>query len=229
MENALNDLTALLPRFFAALPAATAILIATILLRLATGRVFRMIADRTSLTHLDIAPFAKAFKTLITAGAIVLIFGVFGFNLGGLWAMLATVLGMIAIGFVAVWSLLSNMSSAVLILFLKPFQVGDDIEFAGEPVRGRVVDLNFFYVTLLDSDGYLLQLPNNLIFQKTLRRSRNEPTVSLAFQLNSPSPANLPPPPPAPPRNESSKVPPPNPLMSVPDPATIMPPSRPNR
>ncbi len=214
----------LLPRLLAVLPAFLAIVIGAIVLRIVLGRLLHLLADRTSMTREMITPVVRLMRAFITITAIVLILGVFGFNLGGLWAMLATVLGLVAIGFVAVWSLLSNTSSTLLILLLRPFQIGDDIELAGDPVKGRVIDLNFFYTTLLDEDGRLVQVPNNQFFQKTLKRRRNETTVSLAYQLNNQVAANLSPPPPSA-KPETTKASEPDPLLSLPDPASISPPS----
>lgn len=221
LQSFWNDLV---PRLLAVLPAAIAIIIGAIVLRIVATRVLYLIAASTNLTRETVAPFIRLARTAISVLALVLLLGVFGFNLGGLWAMFATVLGMIAIGFVAVWSLLSNTSATLLILILRPFQVGDDIELAGEPVKGRVIDLNFFYTTLLDEDGRHVQVPNNLFFQKTLKRRRNESPISLAVQLNSTVPADLPLPPPSPPSSDDApKTKEPDPLMSVPDPATLMP------
>jgi hypothetical protein len=95
-----------------------------------------------------------------------------GFNLGGIWAMLAPVVGMVAIGFVAVWSVLSNALCTLIILVDRPFEVGDELEFAGEPVQGKVADLNFIYTTLRAADGSCLQIPNNLFLQKATRGQR---------------------------------------------------------
>ena len=158
--------------------------------------------------------------------ATILILSVFGFEIGGLWAVLSTILGLVAIGFVAVWSLISHTSATMLILFLHPFQMGDDLEFPGEPVKGRAVDLNFFFTTLVDHDGTLYQIPNNLFFQKTLKRRKNQRIISLAAQLNSTTPieVELPPAPPA--SVATGKVEPPDPMMNYPDPRSIAPPPR---
>jgi hypothetical protein len=73
-------------------------------------------------------------------------------------------------------------------------------------------------------------MPDNLFFQKTLKRRRNEAPISLAAQLNRTVAADLPPPPPSPvSKTEVNKSKEPDPLMSVPDPATITPSHRPGR
>jgi small-conductance mechanosensitive channel len=157
---------------------------------------------------------------------LVIVLGVFGFELGGLWAMISTVLAMVAIGFVAVWSLLSNTSSTVLLVLMRPFQVGDDIELPSENVRGRVIDLNFFFTTLVDHAGHHWRVPNNLFFQKVVRRKAGPVSIALAAQLNSPEPARIElPPPPESKGNERKPVPASEDFAakSIPDPDTITP------
>ncbi|HEY0968998.1 MAG TPA: mechanosensitive ion channel domain-containing protein [Opitutaceae bacterium] len=190
MDSSLVDLPALTHRIITGLPAAAAIAGGAIVLRVALTRGLALLADRTSLRHESVMPFSKAMSALITVAAIVLMLGVFGFNLGGLWAMLATVLGMIAIGFVAVWSVLSNMLCTVILLIFRPFAIGDEVEFAAEPVRGQVVNLNFVFTTLRTEDGALLQIPNNLFFQKVIKRRPGSGTISLAQQLGRVQPAD---------------------------------------
>jgi len=104
-------------------------------------------------------------------------------------AYIASVLGLVAVGFVAAWSLLSNLSCTFLLILLKPFQVDDVIEFTGEEVRGRVVDLNLFFTTLKAEDGDEIKIPNNQFLQKILRKKAGNGAVSLAEQLYEDTPA----------------------------------------
>ncbi|MGH8017758.1 MAG: mechanosensitive ion channel family protein [Opitutaceae bacterium] len=162
------------------------ILIGAFVLRFVLHRSLGFIARRSLLSHSDILPLRKMVTWLVAIVALVLILGVFGVQLPGIWAVLSTILAMIAIGFVAVWSVLSNISCTFMILFFRPFSIGDEIEFAGEQVKGRVVDLNFLFTTLQTEDQALLQIPNNMFFQKALKRRRGQAAVSLADQLNRP-------------------------------------------
>jgi small-conductance mechanosensitive channel len=69
------------------------------------------------------------------------------------------------------WSILSHMLASILIVIFRPFEVGDSVEIVGDdPVRGEVMDLNPVYTTLRAEDGGTLQVPNNLFFQKALKR-----------------------------------------------------------
>lgn len=181
----LSFLQTLIPKLMAVLPLIIGIVVGAFVLSFVSCRALQLLADRTSLTHHDVAPFRRLIKWLIRGVALVLILSVLGFNLGGLWAIFSTVLAMVAIGFVAVWSVLSNVSCTVIMLIARPFNIGDEIEVAGEPISGRVVDLNFVYTTLKDAEGRLLQIPNNLFFQKVVKRRLNPVPVTLAAQLSS--------------------------------------------
>jgi small-conductance mechanosensitive channel len=187
----LSFLQTLLPQLMAVLPLIVGIVAAAFVLSFVACRGLHLLAERTSLTHQDVAPFRRIVKWLIRGVALVLILSVLGFNLGGVWAVLSTVLAMIAIGFVAVWSVLSNVSCTVIMLIARPFNIGDEIEVAGEPISGRVVDLNFVYTTLKDAEGRLVQIPNNLFFQKVVKRRLKPVPVTLAAQLSSRQRAEL--------------------------------------
>ena len=94
-----------------------------------------------------------------------------GIDLQGLWSTLVPMLSLVAIGFVAMWSILSHMLASILIVIFRPFKVGDRVEIVGDdPVLGEVTDLNPVYTTLRAEDGGTLQVPNNLFFQKALKR-----------------------------------------------------------
>lgn len=177
------DLSHLWPALLAALPAVLIVLAGAVLLNLLVGRALLLIARRTSFTEQEIGPVRRVLKWAINVVALVLVFGAFGLNMGGVWGVLSTILAMVAIGFVAVWSVLSNTLCTLIIMVFRPFAVGDEVEFAGEPVKGRVIDLNFIYTSLDAGDGTVMQVPNNLFFQKVLRRRHATQAVSAATHL----------------------------------------------
>jgi small-conductance mechanosensitive channel len=185
---ALKDLVAAAIR---ALPFALLVLVGAAAARLLLGRMLKVLADRTRLEPADLLPLKTVLNSLLYVVATVLVLTAFGANLGGLWAILSTILAMVAIGFVAVWSLLSNISCTLIILFFRPFAIGDEIEFTGEPVKGKVVDLNFLYTTLRTEDGGFIQIPNNMFFQKSIKRRPGASPTSLAQQLNRPQAAEV--------------------------------------
>lgn len=103
-----------------------------------------------------------------------------GFDIQGLWAPISAVLAMIAVAFVAVWSVVSNVLCTLLIIAFRPFRIGDRIELL-EPtgttgLKGTVIDLTFMHATLEeppDEEGNLrvVKVPTSLFFQKAVRRT----------------------------------------------------------
>ena len=107
--------------------------------------------------------------------------------LENVWSALVAMMAMVAIGFIAVWSILSNILSTLLILIYKPFRIGDAIDIPSDNISGVVEDLNLMFTTLKAEDGKLVQIPNNQFFQKAIGRSPGESDVDLFEQLRKPT------------------------------------------
>lgn len=138
-----------------------------------------------------ITPIIKWLIVIITA---LLSFGYFGVSVNSFWAALSGVLVLVAIGFVAVWSILSNILCSILLVIFAPFRIGDDIEIqdpsAPIVLRGKVMGINMFFTTIEeaghDSDSQKspsTRVPNNLFFQKYVRRWPGTGTQSLKSYL----------------------------------------------
>lgn len=183
-----DQVTSIAEHFLRVTPMIVLIVIGAILLNIILRRLLGLLAHKTSLTPREIGPARTLINWLIYLAALVFILQAFGFNIGGLWGMLSTLFAMVAIGFVAMWSILSNSLCTVLILIFRPFSVGDEIEFPGEPVKGRVIDLNFIYTTIEVEPGVVIQIPNNFFFQKNLKRRHSAASISLADQLRTKAP-----------------------------------------
>lgn len=101
-----------------------------------------------------------------------------------IYALIGGLIALIGVGFVAVWSTLSNALCSLLLISSRPFEVGDEIELPPDPIRGRVIDLSLFFTTLEAPDGRLVQLPNNLFFQRVVVRKPASGAVPLAALLS---------------------------------------------
>lgn len=102
--------------------------------------------------------------------AIVLLWGV---SLENAWVSVAGFLGLVAIGFFAVWSILSNIFAGIVIFFSRPFKIDDTIELIPDGIKGRVKDINGFFVILSDEEGSTCNIPNNFVYQKIVKNYRS--------------------------------------------------------
>lgn len=109
-----------------------------------------------------------------------------------LMSMIIGGLALIAIGVVAVWSLLSHTTATMLLILLRPFRIFDWINFPGEEVDGKVVDVNLFFTLLDNENGEHFIIPNNVFFQKTFRHipGKSKERIELHEQLERAEPAH---------------------------------------
>jgi small conductance mechanosensitive channel len=69
---------------------------------------------------------------------------------------------------------LANFSSGVMLVFFRPFQVGDQIEAAG--VSGVVESIGIFNVVLKTPDNRVINVPNSLIYAGVITNYNAEST-----------------------------------------------------
>jgi small-conductance mechanosensitive channel len=162
-----------------------AIIAAGLVVSLLTGRGLKYLSRRSDMA----APLVRVLRIYIrwTLAAVVLllVFQELGV-LKNVWTAFLAIAAMIAVGFVAVWSVLSNALCTLLILIYKPFRIGDLVEITSDNLKGEVIDLNLMFTTLRDDKDYLIQVPNNYFFQKAIRLKKGKDEVSLYDQFLKP-------------------------------------------
>lgn len=124
--------------------------------------------------------------TLIIVAAL-LVLQQLGMSITSFWAFISAVVAMIAVGFVAVWSIVSNVFSAVLLLGTRPFRIGDRIELvdAGTPekgIKGTVINIGLIFIELKERQQHII-IPNNMVFQKFVRVTPGKKTFELRDQI----------------------------------------------
>ena len=157
--------------------------VAWLLQRLVRAIVRRLVANRG--LPLEMATVLRRVSaTLISCAAVLLVLERMGVSGTVLWTAFTGFAAVGAVAFFTAWSVLSNIFCTVLIFSTRPFRLQDHIELLenGEKpgLKGRVVDINLIYTTLLEvgadasDEGSVLQVPNSLFFQRTVRRWRGQ-------------------------------------------------------
>ncbi|WP_207221949.1 mechanosensitive ion channel family protein [Pigmentiphaga kullae] len=146
------------------------------------ARLARHLVARLTATYALPAKVAllsrRVLAFIVYGGALLWSLERLGVSGMALWAAFTGFATVAAVAFFAAWSVLSNLFCALLIFTTRTFRAGDLVELleSGDKpgLRGRVVDINLVYTTLLESgdqtNGTTLQLPNSLFFQRALRR-----------------------------------------------------------
>jgi len=145
--------------------------IVSVLLNRLMRRSLKGIEQRLALryeTLLTITRIITGIFWLITA---MLVLSLWGVSVSGLWTLLVSAAAVIGVGFLAVWTIISNVTASLFITFWRPFQFGQTVELLPENLKGRVIDRNMMFTVVREESGALLHVPNNLFFQKIFRVS----------------------------------------------------------
>ena len=127
---------------------------------------------------------SKFLKSLITVGLKVIlvlpVLGYWGIQLSGIAALVAS--AGVAIG-LALQGSLSNFAGGFIILFIRPFKVGDYIETA--TYGGTVEQIGLFYTHLTTVDNKQILIPNGTLSNGSLINYSAKPTrrVDLTFSV----------------------------------------------
>ncbi|MHA7879429.1 MAG: mechanosensitive ion channel family protein [Saccharospirillum sp.] len=103
--------------------------------------------------------------------AIIIVLDLFGFNTNSIVALLGA--AGIAVG-LALKDTLSNIAAGIMMLFLRPFKLGDFITFNG--TMGTVTEISLFTVTLMTPDGQYISAPNSNVWGATIQNSTRNGT-----------------------------------------------------
>lgn len=151
------------------------------------GRILKF-AQWARLPRLALTPVRLGIRYAILVVTVLLILSRWGFEINGIMAVIGTVLGLVAIGFVAMWSVLSNFLCTLVLVVMKPFFVGDEVELPAANVKGKVIDLSVVFTTLESAPGETVLVPNNMFFQTIFKRRVGTVTRDLESQLQASGP-----------------------------------------
>lgn len=159
------------------------ITILTLIAVVVINRVLDVMEPKVPLPEMAFRLIRRIVRYAIVVIAIALVLKLWGLDMNSVLAMIGGILAMVAIGFVAVWSLLSNTLCAFVLTAFHPFRIGDEVEIVPDNVKGKVVDLTLLYTTLKTDEGDYYQVPNNMFFQKIFRCRAGKDRVALGEQL----------------------------------------------
>ncbi len=109
--------------------------------------------------------YISIFVTVVTGLALFVIWGVDAANI---FATVTGIMTLIGVALFAQWSVLSNITSGVILLFSFPFKIGDTIRIHDKdfPIEAEIEDIRAFHTLLRTSEGEIISYPNNLLLQK---------------------------------------------------------------
>ncbi|BAO76941.1 mechanosensitive ion channel domain-containing protein [Winogradskyella sp. PG-2] len=107
--------------------------------------------------------------TLVLIALLIEAF-IFGVEVHDITLVFSSVFAVIGIALFAIWSILSNVTSGVIMFFSFPYKVGDKIKIHDKdyPIEAIIEDIRAFQLILREDNGDLVTYPNNLVLQKAV-------------------------------------------------------------
>lgn len=107
--------------------------------------------------------------TLLLLGLLIVPF-IFGTQAKDLAVIFSSVFAVIGLALFAIWSILSNITSGIIMFFSFPYKVGDKIQIHDKdfPLEGIIEDIRAFQLHLRLENGDLVTYPNNLMLQRAV-------------------------------------------------------------
>lgn len=128
-----------------------------------------------------LAVFVAKSLQYLTAGMIALmILAQLGFQTTSILTLLGT--AGVAIG-LALQGTLANIAAGLMLLFLRPFKVGDSIS-AGSDLQGTILVIGLFTTEIVSDDGQYLVCPNTKLWSSTIVNYSRLPTRRLLCYID---------------------------------------------
>jgi len=148
---------------------ATGILVLVVFtLRILSSKAVRSYAKSSEILEHRLNLVIKYNRIFFTTLFIVGLFIIWGVQTKDLFLTVSSVLTVIGAALFAQWSILSNITSGIILLFSFPFKIGDVIRIHDKdfPIEAEIEDIRAFHTLLKTSAGELITYPNNLLLQK---------------------------------------------------------------
>lgn len=135
--------------------------------RLIAGWIRRIVRKGLERAEVDatLVPFmSKMVYYLVLTVVLIAVLGVFGVQTASLVAVLGA--AGLAVG-LALQGTLSNFAAGVMLLFFRPFRVGDYVDTGGS--AGSVVEIGVFSTTLKSPDNVKIVVPNSRVYGEIIK------------------------------------------------------------
>jgi small-conductance mechanosensitive channel len=124
--------------------------------------------------------YKNIFLTIIFFTGVFIIWGV---ETRQLFITISSVLTVIGVALFAQWSILSNITAGIILLFSFPFKIGDVIRIHDKdfPIEAEIEDIRAFHTYLKTAAGEMITYPNNLLLQKGISIVRHRTLTEREF------------------------------------------------
>lgn len=135
-----------------------------------TNALIKKIGSKSGINEARIRLMRRYVSVSLLIIGILLQSFVLGAKFHDIAVIFSSVFAIIGIALFAIWSILSNITSGIIMFFNFPYKVGDKISIHDKdfPVTAIIEDIQAFQLHLRLENGDLVTYPNNLMLQKAV-------------------------------------------------------------
>lgn len=147
-----------------------AVLIILLVIQFVLKKAANKVGKRSEINITRTRLMFKYINILIIIIAAFLLSFAWGVGIAELSLIFSSVFAIIGVALFAIWSILSNITSGIIMFFSFPYKIGDTIKIHDKdmPIEAEIEDIKAFHLHLRTVDGELITYPNNLILQKAV-------------------------------------------------------------
>lgn len=141
-----------------------------IVIRILGKMTIKKIGQKSVINDARVKLISRYFTVTLLLIFILVEAFIFGVEPRDISLIFSSVFAVIGIGLFAIWSILSNVTSGIIMFFSFPYKVGDKIKIHDKdyPIEAIIEDIRAFQLHLRLDNGDLVTYPNNLILQKAV-------------------------------------------------------------
>lgn len=140
-------------------------------IRFLIGMIIKKVGKTFHFHRPRVSVIKKITNTILLFIFLVLLLLVWGVHQSDLLLYASSILTILGVAFFAQWSLLSNVTAAIILFVNHPVKIGNRIKIMDKdfPIEGEINDIGAFFVIIITEDNEKVTLPTSLLLQKMVK------------------------------------------------------------
>jgi small-conductance mechanosensitive channel len=113
----------------------------------------------------------KIVNLFISLFGLIFLAGIWNIDRSQLMVFITSTITLVGVGFIAQWSILSNVTSSLILFFNHPMKLGQEISILDKEydIHGTLIDISFFFMYIKTQEGETITIPNSVVLSKVIK------------------------------------------------------------
>jgi small-conductance mechanosensitive channel len=102
---------------------------------------------------------------------LIFLAGIWNIDRSQLMVFITSTITLVGVGFIAQWSILSNVTSSLILFFNHPMKLGQEISILDKEydIHGTLIDISFFFMYIKTDEKEIITIPNSVVLSKVIK------------------------------------------------------------